>query len=211
MDARSVESYFDPGGLMEPYGENGILFTCEYAILSYLSGVNETLLLERAIKSVQIDENTFKVGTDRFSHDNQTGVVAASKILNLSYHKKYFYTDWWWRAHPRDIIFYLACLNPIMRILTLPLMPILSLILIIGCQPWFGRYKENNGVRFIKTDGLILTWLRLQALTMPITEFICTTLIRNDPVFGGWRGVFAYYFADKQHPNRNFPADIYEL
>lgn len=211
----NISNYFDQNNLMAPYGENAILFTCTYGILvqKYVgpnAGINQAFFVDKAIRSLLIEPNLFKVNpTEPFSHDNMTGIVCASKVLGLPWHKE-SYEDWSHRIHPRDLIFYAYMQGGSSKILAYPFLPILALIMLITCNPWFMKYKIRNGVKLLKTDGRILCWLRLNSANLPITKYLCTKLLQMDKDFGSWKKVFDYYYADSAHPNRNFPEGVYE-
>lgn len=152
------------------------------------------------------DKGAFRVNAkgkwgDHFSHDNMTGLYC---ILNISpkplkvIRKHLPILKWnnrWW-LHPRDISFYFWCHHPI---LGLPFLWIASLAMIISC---YQTYKVRGGVKIVKTDGKLLTWMRCKSFNMPITFAICTWLIKRNPYFVTWNHVASIYFKNPKHPLR---------
>jgi hypothetical protein len=154
----------------------------------------------------------------------------------------------WQLDHPKDFIylgqlktpflFYffwtiISVVSPVLFIMffNLFLSPEISLVLsflIYFVIYWFDRiamivscyqtFKYKNDVPIIKTDGKILAFLRFTATKMPITEYICTWLIKNKKhktedntfSFGKWSEVFYMYYRNAKHPNRKLMRELDE-
>ena len=204
-----LAKFINQNNLVEPVGENGSLFASEFLILSKKSKASESFLNEFSIKLILFLFRNGKIQcedeNEPWSHDNHTGFVCMSKILGFSYHKKFFYSEWYRRLHPRDLIFYNYIRGGIWKYAMIPFLPLLSIILIESCRL---TYKNIDGDKVPSTDGILLTWLRLNAVSMPITEKICTKLVVKN--YGSWKNVFRIYFKDPNHINNNFMDEAYE-
>jgi len=210
--------------------ENTLLYQGEYILLKRQFGLDyseELYNYKQYLEACLADNGLFgelQGNKQKTSHDQLTSIISISYILGLDWHKqiwkdiKFFqYNNYkkWSIVHPRDWIYY-GILNK--NWLAYLLMPLLSLIMIESCHKTykirptlFGRvkyrlthwFKKDPSIRqFRATDGKLLSWVRFQALNMPITEKICNWLIRRNPVFGSWKNVFAIYFKDENHPIR---------
>lgn len=184
---------------MEPNGENGVLFTAEYCVLQHTVN-NFHLEPEDAITA--IEEALRYTDGQRLSHDNMTGIVCLSTIQGLSYHRKYFHRDWWWRIHPRDIIFYLNAMGGVGWVLGFPFLPLLWLIQLITCA---STALASTGE--LDTDGKILVLIRNLAMGWTINHKLCTWILwyRNRKT---WGDIFAIYFKDPKHPNTRLARRI---
>lgn len=202
-------NWFDENGLMNPYGENGILFTTEYLALKSRTkiDVGAEIKARDAINFI-LTKNRKDIrwtdGDGTWSHDNHTALVCASKILNMKLHKKFFYYQWWRRAHPRDFIFYMWASGGLLGLIGFSLLWIHTIIVVITC---LSTKKAKNGA--LDTDGKLLAWLRTRSFNMPITKFLIDKAIQKNRAAGSWKKVFQIYFGDPNHPNRNFPDYIY--
>ena len=177
--------WFDDNYLLYPFGENGILFTSEFFTLKKLLGrlsERDKFLAKQAIESQRVSPSEFRAISEEInSHDNHTGIVCLSYLVGFDYHKRFFWKHWWRRIHPRDIVFYLYLKGGLSRSIASLLMWIPSLAMIISCAQ---NYKVRNGRRILKTDGKLLAWLRFNTIKMPITELICTWLIKRNKTCG---------------------------
>lgn len=202
--------YFDENGMMTPGGENGILFTAEYVTLAKEGEYNMSKLFAyEAIKSQQIGPHTFQSVDKKepWSHDNHTGMVCMSKIMDLNFHKKFFWSGWWRRAHPRDVVFYLYMKGGIIGALAWFFLWIPMISMIVSCAT---TYKVRGARRFVATDGKLLTWLRCKAGNLHLTYWICSEIISRKEKFGSWYKVFKIYFKHNDHPNVRLAKELYE-
>jgi hypothetical protein len=169
---------FDENGYIQPAGENGSLFT---SYLLHIVPYNKIVRVnaEKAIEAALVDYN------DYLSHDNVTGIVCASKLLGLDYHKNLFLRDWWRRAHPRDIGFYLF-MKFNLKIFLVP--TIISML--YAC--WHKQITMGN----LDTDGKILSWLRLKHMNMPWVEELCLAILVERHNLTSWSEVFEIYFGE---------------
>lgn len=177
---------------VEPGGENSVLFLAEIATMVKKLGYPTI----NAYYVEQIIDMTLAPGFENqpLSHDNMTGIVVLSKLYNFNYHKKYMHRSFWRRLHPRDIIFYLHNLNPIMKILTTPFLPIVWLSQLVAC---YNGYIHPGGI--LDTDGKILAWLRNESMRWTINQQLCNFILRKR--FGySMQNIFAIYFKDSGHP-----------
>lgn len=203
--------WFREDGTMSPFGENGVLFTAEYCVMEneLLPGsTNVALLGHRVLKTSQVEEDYFSSGEKHFSHDNLTGVFCLSKTLGTDHHKKIWFRNYWAYLHPRDFLWYLWANQRWYSYLVLPFFPIITLAMMHSC---WSDFKVRNGNKILKTDGKILSFLRLKAFNMPITARLCDWVLRNNKEFGSWKKCFEIYFRDPEHPLRNFPDEMYEV
>jgi hypothetical protein len=198
---------FDSKGFMAPYGENGILFTSENYALRKKAGLNLSEIEGHSYKAMQhvFNENrtdiTFGDEKDTWSHDNHTGLVCLSKNMDDTLHKKFFYKQWWRRAHPRDWIFFWWIKGGLVGAIANCFMWIHTLIVLQTC---LDTRKASNGK--LDTDGKILAWLRVNSFHMPITKKIVNWAIDKH---GGWKDVFIVYFG-LNHPNSQFSEEVYK-
>jgi len=206
--------WFDSNGLLYPAGENGILFTAEFArLMRNFTGMNINDLVIKAIKSQMLSDNEFRASDtplEPWSHDNHTAVVCVSKQMNLEYHKKTLGYKGFWRTalHPRDFVFYHYAKGGLSSVIAWFFLWIPMITMIITCLQ---DHKTRNGVKILKTDGKLLTWLRLQTFFMPITRFLCNLAIKHNKEFRSWKNCFAIYFKDPKHPNNDFKGEVYEI
>ena len=203
------EKWFDEGFGMSPYGENRILFTAEYlAFYKFPAEYKDKVI---SLIEEQIDENgefTTENNGD-ISHDNRTAIVCLSRNYGLDYHKKVFKKSLVHSMlHPRDFIFYCYAAGGLLGIIGTILYPIALLAMMHSC---YSNTKIRNGVRYLKTDGKLLTWLRCKSFKLPLTAKICTFIIDKNKEFIGWKEVFRVYFQDAGHPHNRMPKEWYDL
>jgi len=171
--------------------ENRVLFSATYQILH-----TETFGIKPRIATVGafFDEHTrlSKEGM-HYSHDNATGMMAYAKYFNWESPVPIFSLD---RPHPRDVILYGYAKYPI---LFWPLLPIPIAAMLFSCSS-LQAYKYRGGNKILKTDGIILTFIRTKALGMDLTFKACTYLIHKNEHFGNWYSVFKEYFRRDGHP-----------
>jgi hypothetical protein len=209
------QDYFDHLGLMQPWGENSILYTTEWAYLRRMQATYELvdgLMLTKALNSqIERDKTGKPTGlyqalkTETWSHDNHTALVALDLFLNGKYQKiTRFPKDFWRRLHPRDIIWYGFSMRGLLSWAFLPLLWVSSLCMLWSCRP---HYKVIDGQKVLATDGMLLTWLRCQATAMPTTWYLATRLVKN--FHRSWSTPFATYFRDQNHPNRLIAKELF--
>lgn len=197
---RKDHHYFNEFYHLEPYGENGVLFTAEYFQLLKMRGYD--IKNHQGQAFVACKAAILETGDEPLSHDNMTGIVCLSKIMNLGLHKTYRHRDWKRRAHPRDIAFYLWAMGGIYRILSLPLMPILYISMLWAC------WHKKQSMNVLDTDGKLLAWLRFEAFDLKITRYLCTKIIKYRHNCN-WADIFEIYFRNEENPNRRHSRRIY--
>jgi len=214
--------WFDEYGLVRLYPyeihkENAGLRTATYSALAMLSGeisqyrssVNYVSALEALTDNEYGEIRSYpKTNNRNISHDDITGAICAIKIIGL--HLPAFRNEFPiihpQRFHPRDVAFYFACHYPGLKYLVLW---ITSIAMIISCAQ---TYKVRNGKKIIKTDGKILSLLRILALDMKWTYKICTYLLQKNKHFVSWANCFKIYYAhNDQHPIRRVTENIDQL
>ncbi|NIO44437.1 MAG: hypothetical protein GTN36_02685 [Candidatus Aenigmarchaeota archaeon] len=188
-----------------PFGENSILFFTEYCFLNNLLDNRYLDKKKKLIKQIHEElwfEDKYKddINTiENWSHDNHTALLCLFKktYKRLPSYVEVFPVDFLYRTHPRDLIFYMYISNnKLLKFVSFWFLWVLSLTMIITCLQ---DYKYRNGLKILKTDGKILTWLRLQTVNMPITKWICNKIIEHK--WTNWYYVFRYYFQqDDNHP-----------
>jgi len=191
-------NYFDANGFMAPYGENGVLFTTEYIFLRRLAGATTAHLSSVALEAI---ETTLQPPSDGepLSHDNMTAIVSISRYFGFSFHKQYFHRDWWWRAHPRDIFFYLYMMGGVARAVSYVGLWFTVLSMVVSC---LSRQTVSNGD--LDTDSKLLAWLRCEAAGW-------SRLSRLLEKLNGctWNKIFNIYFRDENNPIRVYANEIY--
>lgn len=199
MNYENHNQFFNSDGDMYPYGENGVLFTTEYAFLRDLYDGSGSESIPRLILSI---EHILKPDREPLSHDNMTAIVCASHRYGFEYHKTYFHREWWWRAHPKDIFFYLYMKGGIAKCFGL-----LGLwfTILSGLGSCWSR-AQSNGT--LDTDGKLLHWLRIQACGWTFIGKI-SEIILNKRHGLGWDDIFSIYFHQKDHPNKELAREIY--
>lgn len=197
--------YFDEFGLLNPHrGEkstNGILFLAEYLILvqQYLKEGYQPYMSDflRATLSMEQRPGEFSqtpwvlIDTDRASHDNVTAIASITKRYGMH---TYARINVWKYPHPRDFFFYLWLQRNFFGWLFLW---VPAIAMIFSC---LRRYKADNGKE--DTDGKLLCFVRLHCTHMPITNKICTALLKHHYGERYWSHLFSIYFEDPQHPIR---------
>lgn len=202
--------FFDSKWHMQPYGENGVLFTAEYlALQNYPREWREKA---RIAIEAHLDEDGkwYTPNEPTLSHDNFTAIVCLSKAYGFKYHTQIFKRELiHTMLHPRDFIFYLRMCDRWYSVLGLLLYPISLLAQIHSCVT---DYKKRGEQVFIKTDGKLLTWLRCKSFNIKVTSFICSKIISiKTKYFGSWKKCFDIYFKDSTHPNRTMPEEFYNV
>jgi hypothetical protein len=191
--------YYDSNGFMAPHGENGVLFTAEYARLRQMTG--KPPLFPNGDVRLPI-EVTLSPGRDPLSHDNMTAIVCLSKQFNLGYEKNLFHREWWRRLHPRDIIFYLYMKGGILGALAKPFLFITILSGLYACY-----HKQETG-KTLDTDGKLLHWLRVETCDWKLTRKI-SSFILEDRHNMTWDDIFKIYFKEWDNPIRVIAGEYY--
>ena len=205
--------------------ENSLLFTVEHFFLlrEFIDSKNEEEdILVNCINTCRIKKGIFMQhpsglsGDDRYmSHDQLTAIFAFSYYLGLEYHKEIWQEikRQWLRydnvnpptklrkklfnerlLHPRDIIFYGYCDGGFIFKL---LLPVLIIIMFVSC--WSKRTVLAYGAPAIKTDGKLLTYIRIRSLRINWLNKFFDWIIKIR--FGCWGNVFKIYFRYSHHPN----------
>lgn len=198
----------------EDIAENCILFSVYYETLTSNNSINPNIIsyIERCRRGPGLfDNRPFRNGSkeDYMSHDNLTAIMCYSYVHGLCYHKEiwseiksqYFKYDNLEPnepkryLHPRDLIFY-GYLNG--SLICKFLLIFLHIIQFVSC---YQQYKVRYGVKYKKTDGKLLTWLRL---TSTKQSFIIQLLekVLKFRGFESFKNCFKIYFKDKNHPIR---------
>ncbi len=178
--------------------ENGPMFT---GLLSVFENGRDRAMSTISIWSIN---DRFRANRNRefgshFSHDNMTGLYCLNKNRTGGVSVALPTARWngrWW-LHPRDVFFYFWCHNPRIGLFFLW---ISSLAMIISC---IQKYKVRNGVKYIKTDGKLLAFLRCRSFDLKITYAICTFFIERHKYFDSWNDVAKRYFKEEGHPLRS--------
>jgi len=190
--------WFDEYGLVRLYPyeihkENAGLRTATYSALAMLSGeisqYRSSVNYVSALEALTDNEYAIKIiGLHLPAFRNEFPIIHPQ------------------RFHPRDVAFYFACHYPGLKYLVLW---ITSIAMIISCAQ---TYKVRNGKKIIKTDGKILSLLRILALDMKWTYKICTYLLQKNKHFVSWANCFKIYYAhNDQHPIRRVTENIDQL
>jgi hypothetical protein len=205
--------------------ESSLLFTVENYFLEIENkkdpSFNEEILKQilvicRENKGIYRQHPAQLTGHDQFmSHDQLTALFCFSYIMGLNHHieiwdeikrqllrynninvpttfkeklrnKRYL--------HPRDIIFYGICNKNKIAYTAIPL---LIIIMFISC--WSKRKVMAYGAPALKTDGKLLTYIRIRALGWKWLNKFFDWIIKIR--FGGWSKIFKVYFRREEHPN----------
>lgn len=193
--------YFDNNYHMLPGGENGILFTSEYVRFSELSNKPSVLTTSNLHTAIQA---SLKPGIDPLSHDNMTAIISISKQFGFNYHKTYLHRQWWRRLHPRDIVYYLYCLNPVMKVL---MTPFIWITILSGLYACYHKQITNNT---LDTDGKILHWLRVETCNWSLTRRLSSYILRKRHN-KTWYDIFLIYFPYKGHPITKMCKELYDV
>lgn len=197
--------FWDDNGLLnaykdEKYGENSLLYTLEYLLITNDPSINELLL--SAIDRSQISDGLYRqhpTNTDQMAHDQLTAIVCYfykikdsrleiiwKEILKQNYHYDIITPNKPEKLlHPRDVIYY-GCLvgNKWAQLLS-PLLVVMMVFTLLG-------KKED-------TSGKLLWWTRVMSLRGKIKKWlflkIAPLLMRQS-----FKEVFAFYFKDTAHP-----------
>lgn len=205
----NIEDFMDKQGFIhhsiEKDSENGILFSTYYYILiSLLNPFNKIKygnLITNLIEKLETEPDSGQFfmtcnpndSEDLASHDNLTAIICASKFFNKDFINKIRFSKNY--IHPRDIIFFLYIKNNILGKL---LLPILSLIMIIQTIP---KYKIINNSKYLRTDGLLLSFIRCKTFKLNITyKLMCYLLKKFHKVKNPYSYIFSIYFKDVNHP-----------
>jgi len=200
------DKFFNEEWKMEPYGENGILFLAEYLAIKGFP-LEWKRRVVKAIEEYKDVRGIWRVkGEQHLSHDNFTAIVCLSSNYNLPYHKNIYRQDLvHCMLHPRDFIFY----NIVSGVsLAWVFYPFALLAMMYSC---YSDFKVRNGVRMLKTDGKLLTWLRCKSFDLPLTARICSWVLSKRTLFSSWKRCFEIYFLNPKHPLRNQEDEKYLL
>lgn len=195
------EKYWDHDTYtLGPLGENEIVFTSEYWVMTKRldQPIDYTYSLMAIRKMMDFDRKGFssRVMGEPWSHDNQTALVCLSKLCNFDFHHKVFWKDWQWRMHPRDFIFYVWASGGFWGTLFTLILPIA--LTLAALEVFLRQYKDIDGDKVLMTDGKLLTWLKINSFSLPLTKKVCDFWI--DKYYGGWQNIFKVYFKDENHP-----------
>ena len=171
--------------------ENELLFTAEYILLNEDLLYQDKELLAFSMVEFYMTE-VFK--GHKISHDNKTGLL----VIDPNYTESIFRVGGRWWFHPRDIVFFGYRKY---GALFFPLIWIVSLANIISCARTYKKSKD--GSKHLTTSGKLLAMVRNLSADMPLTQKICTYLIRRNKHFGSWENVARIYFPDQEgieHP-----------
>jgi hypothetical protein len=197
--------FWDDNGLLnayseEKYGENSLLYTLEYLLLTNDQATNG--LLFSAINRSQISDGLYHqhpTNFDQMAHDQLTAIMCYfymikdsrletvwKEILKQNYHYDIIIPDKPEKLlHPRDVIFYGCLAGNIWARLLSPLLVAMMVITLLG-------KKEN-------TSGKLLWWVRVMSLRGKIKKWlflkVAPMLMRQS-----YKEVFAFYFKDPAHP-----------
>lgn len=185
--------YFDENGLLSPHGEDDLLYLSEFCYLAKDLDTLSESYVQRAIDAFMIYAYKYRNQNGMWSHDVHTGLVTLSRKYNLDYHKLLFYPGWTHRIQPWNVVYYTLLAGYKFAYLGLP---ILSLKMISDVL--FDTYKVIDGKSILETDGVLLTWLRLQTGLFPITKGICEYILKRRKK--KWFEYFEIYFGN-EHPN----------
>lgn len=201
--------WFDDDGLLQPWGENSILFTAEY--LTLVRNSSGDLRREHASKSIAAvykgDERFEAVKDEKWSHDNHTAVVCLSKLMGFEWHKSMYWGHFTTMLHPRDFIFYAYATGRWYSYIAALFLWIPCLAMIVSCAQ---KYKVRNNVRIVKSDGKLLAWLRCQTFNLTLTWKLCKLMLKLNKLFGSFKACFFMYFRDPDHPSRQFKDADYD-
>jgi hypothetical protein len=196
--------------------ENAPLYSSTEVVLAIANGVAHYNLIDAYLD--YLDELEFTEGvyrttpgstSERFSHDNMTGILAAlyyitqlerepllfcranERLENIKFNFKSY-------AHPRDIFFYFAVKFDL---------PFLTL----GCLPFeiiscWQTYKKRGGRKIEKTDGKILALVRHismdQILIVRILMWIIKRKRSGKIIWPNCESILLHYFQQQPgHPN----------
>lgn len=178
------------------------------------------------------DNAIFLTGKDAYmSHDQLTAIMAFSYRYNFDYHKELWkeilrqklrYNNITPNSpglsllHPRDLIYYGVINGSMACICLLPLFICITFVIFLTkykVRPTFWERLKSGFTlptrTMIATDGELLTFVRCYAkVNSGFFNWLfrkCTKLINKrfvDVRYFGWKGVFATYFEDQEHPNR---------
>ena len=206
MDNR-LDHSFDKNWHMKPWGENGVLFTAYYlALLNYPAEWRG--MAKKAIEAHRKpDGSRYSKEDPNMSHDHMTAVVWLSRAYGFSYHKNLSTVDFRTMVHTRDLIFYHLMAEKWYSKLLWLLYPICFIAQMTSCLT---KYKTRKGIKLLKTDGKLLTWLRVKTFKLRITNFFCKEALVMNEEFGSFQNCFKIYFGE-EHPNSTMPKEFYEV
>lgn len=221
-----MKYFYDSFGLIteertRENSENSLLFTVENFFLDKMN-YRRKMFLENVLEICNEENGIYRqhpaklTGHDQYmSHDQLTAIVCFSYYCGLKAHKEIWkeIKRQWLRynnitvpttikekifnerlLHPRDIIFYGICNNNYMAFLCFP---VLFIIMFISC--WSKRTVISYGAPALKTDGKLLTFIRVRALNWKwLIKFFDFVIEKR---FGGWEVIFRTYFRYEDHPN----------
>ena len=208
MNSKDLK-WFNEDFALDPFGENGVLFTAEY--LAFYNFPQEYKDKVKKLIEIHLDSNNnwFNPDTlDPLSHDNRTAIVILSIKYGFDYHKRVFEKSLIHSMlHPRDFIFYTIFSNNWYSIFFKPFYIISLLPQMYSCS---NTYKIINGQRVHSTDGKLLIWLKCKSLKLKYTSKFCSYILRNFANLS-WKEVFSIYFKNTNHPLNRMSGDWYEL
>ena len=190
--------------ILQPGGENAVLFYSEYYLLRQLLvkvSHNDILRGRENILDNRVSPTFYEVNEQEgWSHDNHTGLVCLSKNTGKHIHRQLKWDNWVQRTHPRDLVFYRMIAGKKWANL-FAWIPMVAMI--VSC---YQTHKVRNGMKIVKTDGKLLAWLRFNTIKMPTTKRICDYIINKK--HGGWAKQFEIYFGS-EHPNTVMARELY--
>ena len=174
--------------------ENRILYTATRRILHHETfGIRWGEVHEAGAMAMLKEHERLSVEGMHYSHDNATAAMAYFKYFGMPSPVPIFSKQ---RLHPRDIVLYGYAKYPKLFWILLPIPVAAMLFSCSGLQP----YKVRGGNKILKTDGIILTFIRTKALKLDWTFKACTWLLERNEYFGNWYSVFKEYFRRDNHP-----------
>lgn len=222
-EVKTMINWLDDYGMlhvqpMPSDSENGVLFTVENYMLMDMErrGTYLPRSFKEIVKAHEVSPGAYGQSPwdlqNPASHDNATAIVAYSYFLETrgltkglpAAHKNLKILGKFW--HPRDIIYYNYVAGGLRGAIATLFLPLLTLI---QAYSMLDAYKVRDGVRILKTDGKILSFVRNYACKDDSFWFNLSWKLNNwilsfSPTFGesGWPGIFDFYFKNPGHPNR---------
>ncbi len=184
----------------EKFGENSLLYTYEYLLLTEDKDISDLLL--SAINRSQISDGLYHqhpTNYEQMAHDQLTAIVCYfyktkdprlkivwGEILRQKFHYDIITPDKPEKLlHPRDVIFYGCLVGNVWTRLLSPLLVIMMVVTLLG-------KKED-------TSGKLLWWTRVMSLEGKIKKWL---FLKIAPILmrQSYEEVFAFYFKDEDHP-----------
>lgn len=201
----------------EKISENCMLFSLENLILAELTGKQASVNpedIENYINLLKNQDGSFRNMLEpdneedvQISHDQLTSIACFSTKYNKDFHKQIWKTIKFFKysgrtLHPRDWIYYAYLNNTVAGFLLFPI------FLLITLYTFLTKYKIRNGMKIVKTDGELLSFVRYYSIKNPNilykTSFKLFTWLLKKRFYGGWASVFRLYFSKTiktTHPN----------